>query len=339
VTPDAPSAERLKGLLARREFPAKFGQILDEFLQAYRRALSMAGLNPDAYDHLSSRFIERLEAQLTAPFAFEPYHRQVTEPFDYYTFGLDFLRPLIDKTTSSVSGRAHLDRGARQLAEGDNVIFLANHQTEGDPQAISLLLEDTHADLGRRLIFVAGERVTTDPLAVPFSMGRNLLCIYSKRHIEHPPEKKAERQRHNQKTMERMRALLCEGGHAIYVAPSGGRDRVNTSGVVEIAPFDPQSVEMIYVMARRSDRPAHFYPMALDTYAFLPPPDAIQIELGEPRRIARAGIHLAIGAELDMEALGRAAPVDKRAQRVARAQAIWETVASMAADLRRPAAR
>ena len=43
------------------------------------------------------------------------------------------------------------------------------------------------------MIFVAGERVITDPLAIPFSMGSNLLCIYSKRYIDHPPEKKIEK--------------------------------------------------------------------------------------------------------------------------------------------------
>jgi glycerol-3-phosphate O-acyltransferase len=30
---------------------------------------------------------------------------------------------------------------------------------------------------------VAGDRVTTDLLAMPFSMGRNLLCIFSKKHV------------------------------------------------------------------------------------------------------------------------------------------------------------
>jgi glycerol-3-phosphate O-acyltransferase len=227
----------------------------------------------------------------------------------------------------------------RQRAAGENVVFFANHQTEGDPQAISLLLEKTHPDVGRDITFVAGERVTTDPLAVPFSMGRNLLCIYSKRYIEHPPEKRAERQRHNQKTMERMSALFGEGGLCIYVAPSGGRDRVNSDGILEIAPFDPQSVEMYCLMARRSGRATHFYPMALDTYAFLPPPDTIQVELGEPRRITRTGIHLAVGAEIDMDALGRDVPGDKHARRSVRAHAIWTIVATMAAEIERAAAR
>ena len=70
------------------------------------------------------------------------------------------------------------------------MIFLANHQIEADPQAISLLLDDLYPNFAENMIFVAGERVITDPFAIPFSMGRNLLCIYSKRYIDHPPEKK-----------------------------------------------------------------------------------------------------------------------------------------------------
>ena len=51
------------------------------------------------------------------------------------------------------------------------------------------------------MIMVAGDRVTTDVVAVPFSKARNLLCIYSKRHIDNPPEEKPKKMRHNAKTM------------------------------------------------------------------------------------------------------------------------------------------
>ena len=44
-------------------------------------------------------------------------------------------------------------------------------------------------------------QVTTDVVAVPFSKARNLLCIYSKRHIDNPPEEKSKKMRHNAKTM------------------------------------------------------------------------------------------------------------------------------------------
>ncbi|HWB31331.1 MAG TPA: 1-acyl-sn-glycerol-3-phosphate acyltransferase [Vicinamibacterales bacterium] len=320
------SNAKLQMLLADARFPAKYKPILLHFFATYQSALSEAGLKPEAYDHLLCGFVDRMEERLQWPFTFEPYHRQITEPFDYYTFGVEFLRPLVDKRKSSVRGREHLDAVARHLEAGENVIFLANHQTEGDPQAISLLLEDAYPAIGKQMIFAAGERVTTDPLAVPFSMGRNLLCIYSKRYIDHPPEQKHAKQHHNRKTMERMRELLSEGGQCVYVAPSGGRDRPNAQGVVEVAAFDPQSVEMFYLMAQRAGRPSHFHPMALATYDFLPPPETVRSELGETRHITRTGIHLAVGAEIDMARFPGSDTADRHERRVARARHIWQRV-------------
>ncbi len=87
------------------------------------------------------------------------------------------------------------------LAKGDNVVLLSNHQTEADPSCWSFALHENHERLERDMIMVAGDRVTTDVVAVPFSKARNLLCIYSKRHIDNPPEEKSKKMRHNAKTM------------------------------------------------------------------------------------------------------------------------------------------
>lgn len=336
VTPTpAASDDRLHALVGDPRFPERYKPILVQFFATYKVALADAGLVPEAFDHLLCGFVDRLEEQLDTPFTFEPYHQQITEPFDYYRYGVEFLRPLVDKAASSLRGHEHLDRAAAQLAAGENVVFFANHQTEGDPQAISLLLEDGYPAIGKEMIFVAGERVTTDPLAVPFSMGRNLLCIYSKRYIDTPRDQRTAKQVHNKKTMERMGQLFVEGGKCIYVAPSGGRDRANAEGLVEVAPFDSQSVEMFYLMARRAIRPAHFYPMALATYDFLPPPGTVQVELGEARHIKSAGIHMAVGAELDMEHFPGSDLEEKHARREARARHIWLRVCADYAQLGR----
>jgi len=101
------------------------------------------------------------------------------------------LKPLVDLSHCQVNGLEYLQPILESLERGENVIFLANHQTEADPHAISILLEKYCPKFAEEMIFVAGERVITDPLAIPFSMGRNLLCIYSKRYIDHPPEDKS----------------------------------------------------------------------------------------------------------------------------------------------------
>jgi glycerol-3-phosphate O-acyltransferase len=173
---------------------------------------------------------------------------------------------------------------------------------------------------------VAGDRVISDPLAIPFSKGCNLLCIYSKKHIETPPEKKTEKLLHNKKTMQNLSALLSEGGKAIYVAPSGGRDRANPQGIVEVAPFDPQSIEMFRLMAHQSKRPCHFYPLALATYNLLPPPNSVEKELGERRHAQCTPIHMSFGNEIDMQNFPGNETSDKHELRKNRAEHIWNLV-------------
>lgn len=305
---------------------AQYQHMLADLSVVYRAAMVEGGGTVAEADRLLKAFADRIIVQLQSPFHYEPYHHRVTEPFDYYAFGIEFLRPLVNKPASSLRGREHLQTIAGQLAAGDNIIFVANHQTEGDPQAISILMEGEFEAIARDMIFVAGERVTTDPIAVPFSKGRNLLCIYSKRYIDQPPELRATKQQRNRKTMERMGALLAEGGHCIYVAPSGGRDRKNAAGVIEIAAFDPQSVEMFVLIAQRAGRPTHFYPMALATYDFLPPPETVDVAVGEARPIRRSPVHMAIGPELDMQLAGEGNRSDRHVQRAARADAAWQAV-------------
>lgn len=300
--------------------PPKYHDILTQFHLCYCQATG------NSHDQLFLTLLRLIEEQSRNPFSFKPYHTLIRSPFDYYQFGLDLIKPLVDLAHSSMHGVEHLKQIAEDLEKGENVIFLANHQTEADPQAISILLDESFPKVAEEMIFVAGERVTTDPLAAPASMGRNLLCIYSKRYIDHPPEEKMKKQLHNRHTMQIMSSLLSEGGKAIYVAPSGGRDRPNTEGVVTIAPFDPQSIEMLYLMAQRAGHPTHFYPMALKTFELLPPPETIQVELGEARTAKRAPIHIAFGPRIAMENFPGDDSSDKHERRAARAEYICNLV-------------
>lgn len=271
-------------------------------------------------------YLELVIEQIKDPFSFEPFHRHLTEPLNYYAFGLDLIRPLIIFDQSTVIGQEHIQQMERQLANKENVILLANHQTEPDPQAISLLLEKEHPEFAENMIFIAGHRVITDPLAIPLSMGRNLLCIFSKKHIENPPELKSEKLLHNQRTMKMMGQLLNEGGKCIYVAPSGGRDRPNSFGKIDVARFDPKSIEMFWLMTQQADKVSHFYPLALATYKLLPPPNSVGKEIGERRHAHCTPIHLAFGKEIDMEKFPGSDIEDKKLRRKARADYIWELV-------------
>ncbi len=317
---------KIKLSFSRGLLPKKYYKLLLQFYTSYQEAIKTLNVDPKICDSIFSTLLDLVEKQVQRPFSFSPHHKQILTPFNHYAFGLDFFRPLIDLEHSTLKGHDHLQEITRKLEAKENVIFLANHQIEADPQAIGLLLEEKYPLLVSKLIFVAGERVITDPLAIPFSMGCNLLCIYSKKYIDHPPELKTNKQLHNKKTMELMGHLLSEGGHAIYVAPSGGRDRADKSGKVQVAPFDPQSIEMFYLMTQKASTPTSFYPMALFTYDLLPPPEGIQVELGETRQTKRGKVHLSVGAQIPMENIPGLGESDKRKKREIRANFIWDRV-------------
>ena len=84
-------------------------------------------------------------------------------------FGLDFFRPVVDWNQSSLRGLPHLEKILKQLSAKENVILLANHQTEPDPQLISLLLAKSSSLPRRRDDHCPlAQRVVTDTLAIPF---------------------------------------------------------------------------------------------------------------------------------------------------------------------------
>jgi len=322
---------KLDNLLKDDKLTPKLVHLLNDFHHSYVEALS--DCKSSDYSYLFDNFLKLVIQQLEHPFHFEPFHQSIRTPFDYYTFGMDFIRPLILINSSKVLRIEIADQMVEQLKRGENVILLANHQTEPDPQVISLLLEKTHPELAEKMIFVAGDRVITDPLAVPFSMGCNLLCIYSKKHVEHPPELKETKLLHNKRTMKMMGQLLSDGGKCIYVAPSGGRDRPNATGELEVAPFDPSSMEIFYLMGQQSGVPTHFYPLALSTYNLLPPPDSVEKDVGEKRQAQCTPVHMAVGEEVDMEHFPGSAGLDKRSKRKARADYVWNLVRNDYAQL------
>lgn len=123
-----------------------------------------------------------------------------------------------------------------------------------------------------------------------------------------------------------MSQLLKQGGKCICIFTSGGRDRISPEGKVEVAPFDPRSIEMCYLMAQKAGHPTLFYPMALATHHLLPPPQTIQIELGEERKAQRGAIHLCMGPAIDMEHYPGYDLENKHDRRQKRADYIWSQV-------------
>lgn len=68
----------------------------------------------------------------------------------------------------------------------------------------ALLLEHTHPRIATDVFYVAGDRVVSDPLCKPFSMGRNLFCVHSKKRMDDDPSQREAKQRTNRRTLSEM---------------------------------------------------------------------------------------------------------------------------------------
>lgn len=315
----------LSHLLSEKKISKKYFDILSGFYSEYKNAIKSHVANETITKNFKT-FLDLLSDNRISEHKFDLFHKKITRPFNFQKFAIDFLKPLVDFEKSRVFGLDNLEKIRNYINREENVIFLANHQTEIDPLLIYLLLEKKFSKLASDIICIAGERVITDPLAIPFSMGCDLLCIYSKRYINLDIKLKHQKQIHNKKAMSLMSSLLSEGSKAIYVAPSGGRDRKNEKGQIQIAPFDPQSLEMLYLMCKKAKTPTHFFPLTLATYNIMPPPEKIQIEMGEKRIVNRDSIFISFSEELDMERFLGSDEKNKTKRRKNRAEYIHNIV-------------
>lgn len=220
---------------------------------------------------------------------------------DFYKFGCEFFRPAMDYDNCVVLGQDALDKAMEQIDNGENVVFFANHQSEADPQVMSVLLEKAgYEQKAEELIYVAGHKVTTDLLAIPFSMGRNLICIHSKKHIDADPDTKPFKSRQNLMAMNGMLKKMRKGGAAIWVAPSGGRDRRDVeTGEVPIAPFDQKTIDMFRLMGNKSKVPTHYYALSMVSYDICPPPDFVDPGVGEQRNVRFVPLAIKVNEELE----------------------------------------
>mmetsp|Transcript_2764 Transcript_2764/g.4139 ORF Transcript_2764/g.4139 Transcript_2764/m.4139 type:complete len:173 (-) Transcript_2764:18-536(-) len=144
-------------------------------------------------------------------------------------------------------------------------------------------------------------------MAIPFSMGRNIYCIFSKNYMENPPELKKDKQMHNISTLKAMSEMLAsKEGQLIWVAPSGGRDRPDpTTGEFVIRPFDPKSVEVFRFMAKKTKKfcKTHYFPFSMYTNKLMPPPDTVKSSLGERRQAERGPVSVCVNDEINGEDL------------------------------------
>lgn len=190
----------------------------------------------------------------------------------------------------------------RQISHSLVVVVVV---VQADPAVFALLLEARFPDLATDVIYVAGDRVVTDPLCKPFSMGRNLFCVHSKKHMGDDPEVKAEKMATNRRTLRAMQIALNEGGKLLWIAPSGGRDRAVDPDTNENIPdpFDPSAVELMRALITKAKPIGHLRPFAMYSYKIMPPPKVVEKDIGEERLVFHAPVGISLGEELDVDAI------------------------------------
>ncbi|GMJ16044.1 ACYLTRANSFERASE 1 [Hibiscus trionum] len=284
-----------------KRLPPNAAAGMEELYQNYRNAVFQSG-DPAAAEIVLSNMavaFDRVLLELEDPFVFEPYHKALREPFDYYMFGQNYIRPLVDFRNSYLGNLSVFNEIEEKLKQGHNVVLISNHQSEADPAIIALLLEKTNPHIAENIIYVAGDRVITDPLCKPFSMGRNLICVYSKKHMYDVPEHVEMKRRANTRSLKEMALLLRDGSKIVWIAPSGGRDRPDSlTEEWYPEPFDFSSVDNMRRLIRRSGAAAHLYPLALLCYDIMPPPPKVEKEIGEKRIIAFHGVGLSVAPKI-----------------------------------------
>ncbi|KAK8690968.1 hypothetical protein V6N13_074491 [Hibiscus sabdariffa] len=294
-----------------KRLPPNAAAGMEELYQNYRNAVFQSG-DPAAAEIVLSNMavaFDRVLLELEDPFVFEPYHKALREPFDYYMFGQNYIRPLVDFRNSYLGNLSIFNEIEEKLKQGHNVVLISNHQSEADPAIIALLLEKTNPHIAENMIYVAGDRVIIDPLCKPFSMGRNLICVYSKKHMYDVPEHVEMKRRANTRSLKEMALLLRDGSKIVWIAPSGGRDHPDSlteewypralsySQMLE-EPFDSSSVDNMRRLIRHSGAAGHLYPLALLCYDIMPPPPKVEKEIGERRIIAFHGVGLSVAPKI-----------------------------------------
>ncbi|PWA43531.1 Glycerol-3-phosphate O-acyltransferase, alpha helical bundle, N-terminal [Artemisia annua] len=317
----------------RREMEAgtlpKFvARLMEELYLNYRNAVFQSG-DPGA-EHIvlsnMSLALDRILSDVKDPFEFSPYHEAIREPFNYSLFVQNYIRPLINFRESYVGNIYLFYEMEEQLKQGENVILISNHQTEADPAIIALLLETTSPYISENAINVAGDRVLTDPLCKPFSMGRNLLCVYSKKHMNDVSELAEMKRMANTRTLKEMALLLRSGSKLIWIAASGGRDRPDPiTNQWFPAPFDASSVDNMRRLVEHAGVPGHIYPLALLCYDIMPPPPQVEKEIGERRVISYHGAGLSVAPKIDYNEVTASSEGPKEAKE-AYSQALYDSI-------------
>ncbi|KAF7027533.1 hypothetical protein CFC21_039566 [Triticum aestivum] len=89
---------RVRKEVERGKLPPDVADNFENLYYNYKNEVLQNG-DPNAYQIMLSNMMDlfdRILLDAESPFTFQPYHKAIREPFDYYTFGQNYIRPLVD---------------------------------------------------------------------------------------------------------------------------------------------------------------------------------------------------------------------------------------------------
>ncbi|KAG5524275.1 hypothetical protein RHGRI_031071 [Rhododendron griersonianum] len=317
--------------------PSNVAQGMEELYRNYRNAVFESGI-PNANEIVLSNMtvvLDRVFKDVEDPFDFSPYHRAIREPFDYYMFVKRYIRPLIDFRSSYVGNISVFREMEEKLQQGHNIVLISNHQSEADPAVIELLLETRHPHIAENMVTVSFIQTGA----------KNLLCVYSKKHMNDVPELAEMKRKANTRSLKEMALLLRlkkfytldtrGGSQIIWIAPSGGRDRpdpiTKECNVPSIlikefqAPFDAAAVDNMRRLTEHAGVPGHIYPLAILCYDIMPPPPQVEKEIGESRVISFHGTGVSVAPAISFHEID-AACGDPEESKMAYTKALYDSI-------------
>ena len=125
----------LKAGAGSGQIPSRLIGAVSELYSNYKAAIMGSGLegaDEVFVAQVMASVCERVLLQLNpaAAYTFPSFHERILEPYNYYNFGQRYIRGLIDFSTSMLGNEAGFEEIEQQLKNGENVVLLANHQTE-----------------------------------------------------------------------------------------------------------------------------------------------------------------------------------------------------------------
>ena len=81
--------------MALSQAPENFKQQMDGFLTDYKESNIASKYTASKYKFNLLTFLKSIQESFKSPYKFQPYHKAIREPLDYYSWGNDFFKSLM----------------------------------------------------------------------------------------------------------------------------------------------------------------------------------------------------------------------------------------------------